>query len=83
MAFKRSLRRRATATAALVCAVATGSTLIAPTASAAPTVVAGTRFQTFEGWGTSLAWWSNVLGGAGNGADAGNRRGPSLRRPKR
>ncbi|WP_172251012.1 glycoside hydrolase family 30 protein [Saccharibacillus deserti] len=21
------------------------------------------RFQTFEGWGTSLAWWANVIGG--------------------
>ena len=22
-----------------------------------------TRYQTFEGWGTSLAWWANVVGG--------------------
>lgn len=66
MTFKRNLRRRATATAALVCAVATGSTLIAPAASAAPTIVtvdSTTRFQTLEGWGTSLAWWANILGG--------------------
>src|SRR5208337_1166253 len=22
-----------------------------------------TTYQTFEGWGTSLAWWANVVGG--------------------
>ena len=21
------------------------------------------RYQTFDGWGTSLAWWANVAGG--------------------
>ena len=27
------------------------------------TVDPGRRYQTFEGWGTSLAWWVNVIGG--------------------
>ena len=27
------------------------------------TVDLNTRYQTFEGWGTSLAWWANVVGG--------------------
>jgi O-glycosyl hydrolase len=52
--------------AAFVCAVAAGTSLSAPAASAASIVVtvdAGSRFQTLEGWGTSLAWWANVLGG--------------------
>jgi O-glycosyl hydrolase len=28
------------------------------------TVDPGTQYQTFEGWGTSLCWFANVLGGA-------------------
>src|SRR5437879_3940667 len=27
------------------------------------TVDLNIRYQTFEGWGTSLAWWANVVGG--------------------
>ena len=27
------------------------------------TVDLSTQYQTFEGWGTSLAWWANVVGG--------------------
>lgn len=27
------------------------------------TVDLNTQYQTFEGWGTSLAWWANVVGG--------------------
>ena len=27
------------------------------------TVDPGNQYQTFEGWGTSLAWWPNVIGG--------------------
>ncbi len=22
-----------------------------------------TQYQTFEGWGTSLSWWANIVGG--------------------
>jgi hypothetical protein len=38
---------------------------IAPPALAqyTATVDLNTRYQTFEGWGTSLAWWANVVGG--------------------
>lgn len=31
--------------------------------AAAQTVDLNTRYQKFEGWGTSLAWWANVVGG--------------------
>lgn len=31
--------------------------------AAAQTVDLNTRYQKFEGWGTSLAWWANVAGG--------------------
>jgi len=27
------------------------------------TVTPGTRYQTIQGWGTSLAWWANIIGG--------------------
>lgn len=41
-------------------------TLLCPlpaTADYTAAVDPGTRYQTLEGWGTSLAWWPNVIGG--------------------
>jgi O-glycosyl hydrolase len=38
-----------------------------PAADPAPTVVVdpAAQYQTLEGWGTSLCWWANVVGGWG------------------
>lgn len=54
-------------TAATAVAVAAGI-LAAPAAAnaASPDIVRidpASRFQTVEGWGTSLAWWANIIGG--------------------
>ncbi|CCK29791.1 Endo-beta-1,6-galactanase [Streptomyces davaonensis JCM 4913] len=48
-----------------------GSTLATGTAHADATIVInpGTRYGTWEGWGTSLAWWGNVFGTRDDFAD--------------
>jgi O-glycosyl hydrolase len=40
------------------------ATFSSPMANAQATAVVdpATQFQTFEGWGTSLAWWAHVVG---------------------
>lgn len=58
--------RRTTVAGFAACAMAAGVVGSGAPASAAPVVIPvdpTTRFQTVEGWGTSLAWWANVLGG--------------------
>ncbi|MBA2392349.1 MAG: hypothetical protein H0V70_06345 [Ktedonobacteraceae bacterium] len=32
-------------------------------AATAITVEPSLQYQTFQGWGTSLAWWANIIGG--------------------
>jgi O-glycosyl hydrolase len=43
---------------------------IAVRADYTATVEPGTPYQTLEGWGTSLAWWPNVIGGFPDAARA-------------
>ncbi|QHT59744.1 alpha-L-arabinofuranosidase [Paenibacillus lycopersici] len=53
-------------TAALIAFVG-GNSLFAPSAHASnytAVVNPGAQYQTFEGWGTSLAWFANRIGGA-------------------
>ncbi|WP_282699273.1 glycoside hydrolase [Streptomyces sp. CC219B] len=63
------IRRRtllaATGGAVLGSALATGTAH----ADATITVDPGTRYGTWEGWGTSLAWWGNVFGNRDDFAD--------------
>ena len=56
-----TLLRRVGGVAAV--ATLTAASALPAAAQYTATVDVGTRYQTFEGWGTSLAWWANVVGG--------------------
>ena len=62
----RHRRSRVTAVAAAGVFAATIAFVPTSSAKAATEVIQidpGSKFQTVEGWGTSLAWWANILGG--------------------
>lgn len=65
---KQNTRRRQLALIVVTTAAISGVGLAGPASIANATgpvsvVDPTTRFQTLEGWGTSLSWWANVLGG--------------------
>ncbi|GLW45362.1 hypothetical protein Stsp02_10240 [Streptomyces sp. NBRC 14336] len=63
--------RRRTLLGATAGAVLGGGALATGTAHADATIAVnpGTRYGTWEGWGTSLAWWGNVFGTRDDFAD--------------
>lgn len=66
MRTKSHPRMGLTAAAVVLAAALVGSVVPAPSASADTVAIQidpTHRFQTVQGWGTSLAWWANVLGG--------------------
>jgi len=61
--FAYPLTRRGLLTRATAMALASGETARASPSIAAVNINARIVYQTFEGWGTSLAWWGHVVGG--------------------
>lgn len=62
MSFSRPVEKFRVRVAAVL-ALACVSLLPAAYGQATATVNLNTKYQTLEGWGTSLAWWANVVGG--------------------
>jgi O-glycosyl hydrolase len=67
MFHQRRMRFACTLSAFLVLAMLVATQLTnAPTAHAASytvTITPSQKYQTIQGWGTSLAWWANIAGG--------------------
>lgn len=63
------MRRRSLFTAASVGALGSGAVATAARAAYTTTVAPGTSWGTWEGWGTSLAWWGKAFGNRNDLAD--------------